>query len=102
MGSVTPTKIVSYSLLAAGFGLLLARAAAPALRDDFWTGVALLLIAGSFLVDLLPGGSELSDEQAVMIRHIGLPYRPGAEKWVSLIAGLGLLAIGGYLILSGS
>lgn len=98
MGPVTPTKIASYGLLLAGFAVFLGKSIAPALRGDFGTGIGLILIGLSCLVDLLPGGSELTDEQTVMIRHIGIPYRPGAEKWLNFVCGIALLAAGAMFL----
>jgi hypothetical protein len=100
MGTVTPTKIASYGLCFAGLLLLLAGRAVEALEGGFWVGVALLLLALSCFVDsLLPGGSELTDEQVAMIRHVGLPYREGAEKIASI--GLGaLFVLGGLYLIS--
>lgn len=100
MGPVTPTKVASYALLFAGLAVLLAGRWVDALAGGFGWGIALILVALSFLVDaLLPGGSELSDEQVVMLRHAGIPYRPGAEKVVSLVLGVPLLAAGLVLTL---
>lgn len=99
MGPVTPTKIASYGLCFAGLFLLLAGRAIEAVQGGFWAGVALLLLALSCFVDsLLPGGSELTSEQVAMIRHMGMPYREGAEKVASIILGLVLLLGGLYLI----
>jgi hypothetical protein len=100
MAPVTPNKIVSYSLVFAGLALLIAGRAVDSLGGGFWVGVALILLGLSCLVDsLLPGGSELSDEQIVMIRHLRIPYRPGAEKVVNVLCGAALLAGGAYLSL---
>ena len=99
MGPATPTKIVSYGLCFAGLLLLLAGRAVEVLQGSFWAGVALLLLALSCFVDsLLPGGSELSAEQVAMIRHMGMPYREGAEKIASVVLGLVLLGGGAYLV----
>ncbi|HEV2745805.1 MAG TPA: hypothetical protein VGW34_00725 [Allosphingosinicella sp.] len=100
MGPVTPTKVAGYGLVLAGLALLLAGRVIDALGGSFWAGVALILIALSCLVDaLLPGGSELTDEQIVMLRHAGIPYRKGAEKVVSIVFGVALLGGGLYLLL---
>ncbi|HEY9554939.1 hypothetical protein [Allosphingosinicella sp.] len=97
---MTPTKIASYGLCVAGLLLLLAGRVVEAVQGSFWAGVALLLLALSCFVDsLLPGGSELSDEQATMIRHMGIPYREGADKIASIILGV-LLLIGGLYLIS--
>ncbi len=98
MGPVTPNKIVSYTLLFAGFALLIGGRVADGLSGSFWVGIALILLGLSCLVDaLLPGGSELTDEQIVMIRHMRIPYRAGAEKVVGALCGLALLAGGVYI-----
>jgi hypothetical protein len=98
MGPVTPNKIVSYTLLFAGFALLLGGRVIDAVGGSFWVGFALILLGLSCLIDaLLPGGSELTDEQIVMIRHMRIPYRAGAEKVVGSLCGLVLLAGGTYL-----
>src|SRR3546814_11221411 len=100
LGTRTPTKIASYGLCVAGLLLLLAGRVVEAVQGSFWAGVALLLLALSCFVDsLLPGGSELSDEQATMIRHMGIPYREGADKIASIILGV-LLLIGGLYLIS--
>src|SRR3546814_10397030 len=99
---MTPTKIASYGLCVAGLLLLLAGRVVAAVQGSFWAGVALLLLALSCFVDsLLPGGSELSDEQATMIRHMGIPYSEGADKIASIILGVLLLIGGLYLISKG-
>ena len=99
MGPVTPTKIASYGLSIAGLLLLLAGRAVETFQGGFWAGIALLLLALSCFVDsLLPGGSELNPEQVAMIRHIGVPYREGAEKVASVILGVVLAGGGLYLI----
>jgi hypothetical protein len=99
LGPVTPTKVVSYGLCIAGLLLLLASRVAEPLQGGFWAGIALLLLGAGCLIDaLLPGGSEISPEQVAMIRHIGLPYRDGADKVVNGVAGVLLLASGFYLI----
>lgn len=99
MGTVTPTKVASYGLCIAGLLLLLAGRVVEPLQGGFWAGIALLLLGLSCFVDaLLPGGSELTPEQVAMIRHIGLPYRDGAEKIASIVFGAVLLLGGLYLI----
>ncbi len=98
MGPVTPNKIVSYTLLFAGLAFLIGGRVIDALSGSFWAGIALILLGLSCLIDaLLPGGSELTDEQIVMIRHMRIPYRTGAEKIVSALCGVGLLGGGLYM-----
>lgn len=98
MGPVTPTKIVSYGLVFAGLALLLAGRTVDSLGGAYWIGIALILLGLSCLVDsLFPGGTELTDEQIVMIRHLRLPYRKGAEKVVNIVCGIALLFGGAWL-----
>lgn len=99
MGPMTPTKWASLGLLVAGFAILLFGSRLPAtLAGGAGTAAGLVLIGLSCLVDaLLPGGSELTDEQAVMLRHAGIPYRPGAEKVVSSVLGALLVLAGAWV-----
>lgn len=98
MGPMTPTKVASLKLCFAGIAVLIGRRMIEPWSGAFGIGVALLLFAFSFLVDaLLPGGSEISDEQVAMLKHMGIPYRPGAEKILSIAIGVVLLPIGVYL-----
>ncbi len=96
-GPPTPTKVLSWVLFGAGLlALLGSRMAAPA---SGWLGVGLLMVGLSMLVDvLLPGGSELTDEQAVMVRAAGIPHPKAAHKWVSLALGVPLVSFGAWLI----
>ena len=98
MGPVTPTKIASYGLCIAGLLLLLAGRLVEPLQGGSWAGIAVLLLGLSCLVDILPGGSEISAEHVTMIRHLGIPYRDGWEKIASAILGVLLMAGGAYLI----
>ena len=98
MGPMTPTKIASLGLCFAGIAVLIGGRIIESWSGGFGVGVALLLIGLSFLVDaLLPGGSELSDEQIAMLKHMSIPYRPGAERILSIAIGVVLLPIGIYL-----
>ena len=98
MGPVTPTKIASYGLCIAGLLLLLAGRLVDPLQGGYWAGIAVLLLGLSCLVDILPGGSEISAEHVTMIRHLCIPYRDGWEKIASAILGVLLIAGGAYLI----
>lgn len=98
-GEMTPTRIASYGLTFAGLALLLAGRIVPALQGSWWIGIALLIIAIACFVDaLLPGGSELTDEQIVILRHSGVPYRDGWIKIANLILGVALALGGAYLV----
>ena len=99
MGTMTPTKAASFALLFAGFAVLLfGSRLSDALAGSAGTAAGLVLIGLSCLVDaVLPGGSELTDEQAVLLRHAGIPYRQGAEKVVSTVVGAVLVLAGAWI-----
>lgn len=100
MGPMTPTKVASFLLFGAGVAILLFGARlVPGWDGGFAIALAALVLSSSFLVDaLLPGGSELTADQVAMLKHVGVPYRPGAEKLLSIAIGIVLLLTGVYLI----
>ncbi|SMF78581.1 hypothetical protein [Allosphingosinicella indica] len=98
-GAATPTKVVSYALFGGGA----AAAIGSRFIDDgrsWWLGLGLILIGLSMVLDaILPGGSELSDEQQVLVRQVGIPQPAKAHKLLSLILGLPLTAWGVWTML---
>lgn len=99
MGPMTPTKIASLALFGAGLLILLFGARLVPAWGDGATMIAVFVLSSSFLVDaLLPGGSELAADQVAMLKQAGIPYRPGAEKILSIGIGIVLLLTGVYLL----
>jgi hypothetical protein len=96
-GEPTPTKVLSWVLFA--LGVLVALGSRMADPASTWLGTGLILIGLSMLVDvLLPGGSELTDEQIKLVRHAGIPQAHRAHKWLSLGLGVPLISIGAWLV----
>ncbi|MDT9597418.1 hypothetical protein [Sphingosinicella rhizophila] len=92
-------RLVTYGLLFSAIIILVA-GRLGALQGGGWTVAGLILFGLSCFTDpLLPGSTELTPQQVAMIRHIGLPYRQGAEKVVSMLVGTCFLASGLYLSL---
>ena len=103
MGPMTPTKIVSLALFFAGLAVLLPLRLASNANSGLLTGIGLTLIGLSFLADaLLPGGSELTVEQEVMLKHIGITTSTRALRAFSVVIGAPLTLLGLYLAATNS
>lgn len=97
-GKATPTKVLSWALFVAGVTGLIASRMVDSDRD-WWLGAAVIMIGLSMVLDaVLPGGSELSDEQVALVRHVGIPKPNIAQKLLSLVLGLPLIAWGCWLL----
>ena len=94
-------RTLNLGCLFAGIAILIAGRVVESLRGSLWAGVALILIGLSFLIDsLLPGGSKMSNEQVVMLKRVGIPYRPGGERPFFIAIGLIFAAAGTAVILA--
>jgi hypothetical protein len=103
MGPMTPTKILSLGLFVAGLAVLLSMRWATEIDGGLLTGIALALIGLSFLTDaLLPGGSELTVEQEVMLKQIGLNTSTRGLRAFSVVIGAPLTLLGVYLAATNS
>jgi hypothetical protein len=95
---MTPTKVISLALFFAGLAVLLPLRFTTDVDAGLLTGIGIALIGLSFRADaLLPGGSELTVEQEVMLKQIGITTSTRALRAFSVVIGAPLTLLGFYL-----
>ena len=93
-----PTPVTVASWLCFAIGLIAAIAGGFGLAAHGWLGIGLMFIGASMLIDLLPGGSQISGDQQALVRRAGLGNARRTQRMLSLLAGIGLGAAGAYSI----
>lgn len=92
-------SILIYGPLVVGLALLVLARVTPDFRGSIFVASALLLIALScFIYASFPGSGEITDQQRLHLRQLGVEYRSSMGRIANVLLGL-LLCLGGLAFL---
>ena len=93
-------SILTYGPLGVGVVLLIIGRIVPDVRTGPWVGVGLLLMALScFIYAAMPNSGHLTAEQTVVLRRLGIDYRPTMGRLANGVLGV-ILSIAAITLLN--